>query len=136
VKTRVFEWHPRGESNPAFQDLGSAATTAIGLVAISPIPGTPEALVPGTAYGQLHVAATAAPRAALLVSTAPITAGKSPELELQVHVVGLLGKGPATVIRAAGGASHPSIARDDAGHVGVAFATPSGVFVAILRCDG
>lgn len=119
----------------AYTALGSAASSAVGLVSIAPIAGTPEALVPGTAYGQLHIAATTAPRAVLIAATAPIGTGKNPELELHVHVIGITGQGPATVLRASGGASHPAIARDEAGHVGVAFATPSGAFVAILRCD-
>jgi hypothetical protein len=119
----------------AYTGVGSAATTAVGLVSIAPIVGTPEALVPGTSYGQLHASAVAAPRAVILVATAPLTPTKDPELELQVSVVGLTGRGSAAIIRAAGGASHPAIARDDAGHVAVAYTTPSGVFVAFLRCD-
>jgi len=119
----------------AYTGIGSAATTAIGLVPIAPIVGSPEAMVPGTAYGQFHVGAAAAPRAVLMVATAPLTPTKEPELELQVSVVGVTGKGTAAVIRAAGGASHPAIARDDAGHVGVAYSTPGGTFLAILRCD-
>jgi hypothetical protein len=118
-----------------YTGVGSAATTAVGLVSIAPIVGAPEALVPGTSYGQLHTSATAAPRAVIVVATAPLTPTKDPELELQVSVVGVAGRGPAVVIRGAGGASHPAIARDDAGYVAVAYTTPSGVFVAFLRCD-
>lgn len=118
-----------------YTGVGSAATTAVGLISIAPIVGAPEALVPGTAYGQLHTGAVAAPRAVIVVATAPLTPTKDPELALEVSVIGLAGRGPAAVVRAAGGASHPAIARDDAGHVGVAYSTPSGAFVAILRCD-
>lgn len=119
----------------AYTGVGSAATTAVGLLAIAPIVSAPEALVPGTAYGQLHVAAAAAPRAVIMVATAPLAPGKDPELALEVTVIGLAGKGPSAVVRAPGGASHPAIARDREGHVGLAYATPSGSFVAILRCD-
>lgn len=119
----------------AYTGVGSAATSAVGLLSIAPIVGSPEPLVPGTAYTQLHASAASAPRAVIMVATAPLAAGKDPELELQVSLIGLTGRGPAASIRGAGGATHPSIARDDAGHVGVAYSTPSGVFVAILRCD-
>jgi hypothetical protein len=118
-----------------YTGIGSAATTAVGLLAIAPIAGSPEALVPGTAYARLQVSAAAAPRAALFVVSAPTTAGKDPPLELRVHAVGLAGAGPGAVIRAAAGARMPAIARDDRGHVGVAFTTPNGAFVSILRCD-
>jgi hypothetical protein len=119
----------------AYTGIGSAATTAIGLLPIAPIAGTPEALVPGTAYGQLHASAAAGPRAVIMVVTAPIAAGKEPELELQVSVIGIEGRGKPAVIRAEGGANHPAVARDEAGHVGVAYTAQGGVFVAILRCD-
>lgn len=119
----------------AYTAVGSAATTAIGLLPIAPIVGTPEALVPGTAYGHFHVSAAAGPRAVIMVATAPIAPGKEPELELQVTVIGLEGRGKPGVIRAEGGANHPAVARDEAGHIGVAYTGQGGVFVAILRCD-
>jgi hypothetical protein len=119
----------------AYTGIGSAATTAVGILPIAPIAGSPEALVPGTAYARLHVSAVAAPRAVLFAASAPTAAGKDPLLELHVHAVGVTGPGPAAVIRATAGARMPAIARDDQGHVGVAFTTPNGAFVAILRCD-
>lgn len=119
----------------AYTGIGSAATTAIGLLSIAPVVGTPEAIVPGTAYGQLHASAASAPRAVIMVSTAPLTPTKDPELELHVNVIGLAGKGADAVIRVPGGASHPAVARDDSGNIGVAYSSPSGTFVAFLRCD-
>jgi len=118
-----------------YTGVGSAATTAVGVVAISPVVGSPEALVPGTAYGQLHVAATAAPRAVLLAADAPVAPGKDPEHEIHVHVLGTAGRGAATVLRVKGGASHVAIARDEAGLVGVGYSSQDGAFVALLRCD-
>jgi hypothetical protein len=122
-------------SYAAYTGIGSAATTAVGLLPIAPIAGSAEALVPGTAYARLHVSAATAPRAVLFAASAPTAEGKDPPLELRVHVVGLSGAGPAAVVRAAAGARMPAIARDEQGHVGVAFTTPGGAFVAILRCD-
>jgi hypothetical protein len=138
----------------AFAGLGAAATSAIGLVSIAPIAGTPQALVKGTGYGPLHLAATSAPRAVLIAADAPVqvpaaaaqpapasvagkplAAGKTAAREIHVQVVGLQGPGPSAVLRGHGGASHAAIARDTAGNVGVAFSSDSGVYVAQLRCD-
>jgi hypothetical protein len=118
-----------------YTGVGSAATTAVGLVALAPVVSSPEALVPGTAYGQLHVAATAAPRAVLLAADVPTAPGKDPEHEAHVHVLGPGGRGPAAVIRRQGGVAHVALARDEAGHVGLAYASSDGTFVALLRCD-
>jgi hypothetical protein len=119
----------------AYTGIGSAATSAIGLLSIAPIVGTPEAIVPGTAYGQLHASAASAPRGVIMVTTAPLTPTKDPELELHANVIGVTGKGADAVVRVPGGANHPAVARDDAGNVAVAYSTPSGTFVAFLRCD-
>jgi hypothetical protein len=126
----------------AFAGLGAAATSAVGLVAIAPIAGTPLPLVRGTAYGRLHLAATSAPRSILVAADAPAAAPAAPGAgaenaprEVQVRVVGLQGPGPTAVLRGHGGAANAAIARDDAGNVGVAFSSDSGVYVAQLRCD-
>ena len=74
-----------------YTGLGSASTSAVGLVSILPVPGTPEALVKGTAYGQLHVSAAAGPRSVLLAADAPTRPGKEPPHEIHVHVVRLEG---------------------------------------------
>jgi hypothetical protein len=119
----------------AFAGLGSAATSAVGLVSIAPIAGKPEPLVKGTAYGQLHLSAASAPRAVLVAADAPMQPGKDPPREIHVHVIGIKGTGPAAVIRGPGSATHAALARDDAGSVGVAFSSAAGVYVAQLRCD-
>jgi hypothetical protein len=98
-----------------FTGLGSAATSAVGLVAVAPIAGSPSTLIPGTAYGPLYVGAAAAP--------------------IRVSVVGIKGPGPATVLHGPGSAAHAALARNEAGEVGVAFSAESGVYVARLRCD-
>jgi hypothetical protein len=118
-----------------YTGVGSAATSAVGLVAIEPLVGSPSALVPGTGYGLLHVAATTAPRALLFAADAPTAPAKDAPREIHVHVIGKNGPGTALVIKGHGGASHASIARDGAGTVGVAFNSSSGVYVARLRCD-
>jgi hypothetical protein len=118
-----------------YTGLGSAATSAVGLLAISPIVGKPEALVKGTGYGILQVSATSAPRAVLFAADAPITSAKDAPREIRVHVVGMEGPGEASVLRGASGAGNAAIARDEAGDVGVVFTSASGVYLAKLRCD-
>jgi hypothetical protein len=119
----------------AYTGLGSAATSAIGLVAIAPVTGSPQALVKGTAYGPLHVSAAAGPRALLFASDAPTQPGKDPPHEIHVQVIGGSGPGAASVIRAPGGASHAALARASNGSVGLAFTAAAGSYVARLRCD-
>jgi hypothetical protein len=120
----------------AYTGLGSAATSAVGLVAISPVVGSPEAMVPGTAYGQLHVAAAAAPRGLLFAADAPIEPGKKPPHEIRLHLITPSGAGEPVSLRGPGGrAAHASIARDDRGEVAVAYTADSGVYVASARCD-
>ncbi|HEX2676945.1 MAG TPA: hypothetical protein VHM19_09905, partial [Polyangiales bacterium] len=115
--------------------VGSAATSAVGLVAIEPLVGSPTPLVPGTGYGSLHVAATAAPRGLLFAADAPTAPAKDSPREIRVQVIGKTGPGVGTVISGQGGASNAAIARDDTGIVAVAFSSGSGVYVARLRCD-
>jgi hypothetical protein len=118
-----------------YAGLGAAATSAIGLVSIAPIVGTPEALIKGTGYGQLTVSAVTAPRSVLIAADAPTAPAKDAPREIHVHVVGMQGAGPAAVIHGAGGASHAAIARSQSGIVAVAFTGSAGVYVARLRCD-
>ncbi len=119
-----------------YTGTGSALTSAVGLVAIDPVPGSPQPMVKGTAYGQLHVAAAATPRAALFAADAPQQPGKDPPHEIHVHLVDQDGMGPATVVRGPeGNASHAALARTEGGTVAVAFTTASGAYVAWLRCD-
>jgi hypothetical protein len=118
-----------------YTGLGSAATSAIGLVAIAPVPGSPQALIKGTAYGALHVSAVAGPRALVFAADAPTQAGKDPPHEIHVHVIGAAGPGPATVVSAEGGAARAAIARAEGGVLGLAFTARAGVYLARLRCD-
>jgi hypothetical protein len=119
----------------AYAGLGSAATSAVGIVPIAPIAGSASPLVKGTAYGQLYLSAAAAPRALLFAADAPTQPGKDPIHEVHVHVVGMTGPGAATILRGPGSAARASIARDDGGDVGVVFSADSGVYAARLRCD-
>jgi hypothetical protein len=120
----------------AFTGLGSAASSAVGLVTVAPIVGSPSTLIPGTAYGQLYVAATSAPRALIFAADAPTQPGKDPPHEIRVSVVGIKGPGPTMVLKGPGSsASHVGLARNEAGEVGVVFSAESGVYVARLRCD-
>jgi hypothetical protein len=119
----------------AFTGLGSAATSAVGLVALAPITGSPSTMIAGTAYGPLYVAATNAPRALLFAADAPTQPGKDPPHEIRVQAIGITGPGPAAVIKGAGSAAHAGIARTAEGEVGVVFSAESGVYVARLHCD-
>jgi len=119
-----------------YTGLGGASTSAVGLVGIAPVPGSPEALVKGTAYGQLHVSATVAEKSAIFAADAAIGAGKHPPREVRVQLVGAEGAGTPTSIRGPGGhASRASVARDQNGAVLVTYNTDSGVYAALLRCD-
>lgn len=111
----------------AYVAVGRAATTAIGLVSA---PGTaaPTALVPGTGYGTLSVAA-AGPLFAVTVAQ-----GSRPEdprsLELR-----LAHDAPTTPrARVAGPAKAPALSTDGSGHYALSYATPDGVWLKIFRC--
>jgi ATP-dependent DNA helicase DinG len=124
----------------AYTGLGAAATSAVGLVAIDEPAARPITLVPGTAYGSLHVAAASSPQALYFAVDAPVTggkgtAGRDPLREVRVHVLGQRGLGAATSIRGPGSSTRPSIALSREGNVAVSFTTETGVYVAHLRCD-
>lgn len=120
----------------AFTALGTAATTAVGLLAIEPAPSTPEALVPGTAYGDLYVAAVASADAAVFAADTPTAPGKDTPRRVHVTRVTDAGRGQPTSLEGPGGqANHAAIARGQDGTIAVAFDNPSGVYVAFLRCD-
>jgi hypothetical protein len=118
-----------------YTGMGSAATSAVGLVAIDPIVGRPAAFVPGTGYGALHVATASAPAAVVLAAEAPTAPAKDAPREIHVALVTRKGQSKDLVLPAPGGATHTSLARDAHGTVAVAWSAPSGVFVARLRCD-
>jgi hypothetical protein len=120
----------------AYTGIGAAATSAVGLQVIEPAADTPLALVPGTAYGRLHVAATAAAAALIFAADAPLKTGASPPHEIQLRLVDASGMGQVTLLRGPEGtASNPAVARRSDGTVGVSFQTGSGVYVVWLKCD-
>ena len=82
-----------------YTGLGAAATSAVGLLAISPIVGTPSALVKGTGYGALQVSAANAPRSVLVAAGAPVSSAKDAAREVRVHVIRMQGTGEATTLR-------------------------------------
>ncbi len=120
----------------AFTAMGTSATTAIGLLSIEPAPSTPEALVPGTAYGDLHVAAVATADAAVFAADTPVAPGKDTPRRVHLTRVTDQGRGQPTSIEGPGGtAHHAAIARGQDGTLAVSFDNDSGVYVAFMRCD-
>lgn len=118
-----------------YAGLGSAATSAIGLVKIAPKAASPEAFIKGTAYGALYSAALGVGGAIVIAADAPLTAGKDPKHELQVALLDAKGRGPTLRVSApSGDATHVALASDDEGRVGLSFSAPDGVYLGILRC--
>ena len=118
-----------------YAGIGSAATSALGVVKVAPKVGAPEALVKGTAYGALHLDAAASKHAVFFAMDAPITAGKAPQHEIHVVRLDAQGTGPVLRIAAASGdATHASIARGQDESVGVVFSAQDGVYFARLTC--
>jgi hypothetical protein len=118
-----------------YTGLGSAATSAVGLVRVSPKAQSPEAFIKGTAYGPLHAAAIGGRRAVLVAADAPLTPGKKPMHEIQVVSVDANGQGPTLhVAGPTGDATHAAIARSDQAGVALSFSAPDGVYLAKLRC--
>lgn len=120
----------------AYTGLGSAATSAVGLVQLGPKSGAPTALVKGTAYGPLHVAAAASNNALLFAADAPLSAGKAPMHDIVLVRVDERGAGPALHIAAPGGdATQVALARSDDGRVLVVFTGKDAVYAATARCQ-
>jgi hypothetical protein len=119
-----------------YTGMGGAATTAVGLVTVDPKPTPPQALVRGTAYGMLYVAATAAPRAPVFAVDVPQKPGVGAARQIELRIIDARGAGPAAVLRGPDGeASGAALARDPSGVLALAFSSPSGVHVAWARCD-
>ena len=116
--------------------VGHLASTAVGLVRLDRNSEAPTALVPGTAYSPLHVAAVATPDAVVFAADAPTGPGREPPHEIHVRRVDAEGAGPVLVLRAPDGtAAHAAIARRADGTVAVAFSAASGVYVQTARCQ-
>jgi|GEM_PF-7046812 len=117
-----------------YSGMGSAATSAIGLLRIGPKVGAPEAFVKGTAYGALHNAATALPNAILVAADAPLSPGKQPKHALQLALVDAKGQGPALRVESpSGDATHVALA-EGKDEIGFAFGAPDGVYWGTVRC--
>jgi hypothetical protein len=120
-----------------YTGLGTAATSAVGLVRIAPKAASPEPFVKGIAYGALHVSALGAKNALLLAADAPIAPGKQPQHEIQVALVDANGQGPLLrVASPSGDATHAALARTEQAGVGLAFSARDGVYLTKLRCAG
>jgi hypothetical protein len=119
-----------------YTGMGGGATTALGLVTLHPKPSAPLALVKGTTYGMLYVAGTSAPRAPVFAVDVPQKPGVHAAREVQVQVIDERGPGPSVTVRGPDGeAAGAALARDPKGLLAVAFQSPSGVYVAWVRCD-
>jgi hypothetical protein len=118
-----------------YTGVGSAATSAVGMVKVLPKVGAPEPLVKGTAYGALHIDAAASSGAVYFAADAPVTVGKEPKHEIRIVRVDGQGAGPVLQIAAsAGDATHAAIARGDDGTLAVVFSAQDGVYLARVRC--
>lgn len=118
-----------------YTGVGSAATSAVGLVQILPKVGAPQPLVKGTAYGALHLDAAASRSAVYFAADAPLTGGKEPKHEIHLVRVDSQGAGPVLQIQAsAGDATHAAIARAQDGTLAVTFSAPDGIYLTRVRC--
>jgi hypothetical protein len=120
----------------AYTGLGTAATSAVGLVQTLPKPGAPDALVKGTAYGALHVAAVRAGSALLFAAESPLATGKDPAHEITLTRVDTQGRGAALhIVSPTGDAQQVGLARGDDGAVAVVFSGKDGIYLVKARCD-
>jgi hypothetical protein len=120
-----------------YTGLGTAATSAVGLIKLAPKGAAPEAFVKGTAYGPLYAAAASTKRALLIAADAPLAPGKQPSHEIQVALVDEKGLGPLLRVAAPNGdATHVGIAHTDAAGTAIAFSASDGVYLGKLRCVG
>jgi hypothetical protein len=120
-----------------YTGLGSAATSAVGLVRITPKAQSPEAFVKGTAYGVLHAAAIGSKHAVLVAADAPLAPGKKPQHAIQVAMLDAEGQGPLLrVTGPSGDATHVALARGEQAGVALTFSAADGVYLTKLRCAG
>jgi len=120
-----------------YTGLGAAATSAVGLVRITPKAASPEAFIKGTAYGALHAAALGTKGAILLAADAPTAPGKQPLHDIQVVMLDERGQGPVLrVASPSGDATHAGLARADHAGIALTFSAQDGVYLAKLRCEG
>ena len=120
-----------------YTGLGSAATSAVGLLRITPKPESPQAFIKGTAYGALHPAAIGGKKAVLIAADAPLTPGKDPSHEIQLALLDAKGQGPLLKVTSpTGDASHAALAHNDQAGPAVTFSAKDGVYLTKLRCAG
>lgn len=134
--TRLAVAHARFGTTLAYVGVGSAATTAIGLIDVAPTPGSPSPMIPGTSYGPLSVAAAASPDALYFAADAPTERGeKRPKRAIEIVRVGPGGtQARSTLTGGAADAYGVAIARNGDGLLGVAFNQPEAAYFARLRC--
>lgn len=119
-----------------YTGLGSASTSAVGMLAIGEEGASAEALVKGTAYGRLHVAAAAAGPYLLLAADAPLSPGKEPAHEIQISRLSADGSRETSRLRGPGkDSSQVSIARNESGVVAVTYRSGGGLYLSRLRCQ-
>jgi hypothetical protein len=119
-----------------YAGLGAAATSAIGLVQISPKGGAPAAMVKGTAYGTLRVAATSAGDRLYFAADTPLAPGKNPKRSITLLPIDAQGRGTSlTISSPSGDAAHVSIARAQDGRLALVWNGGDAVYLAYARCD-
>jgi hypothetical protein len=123
----------QGPAGPlaSYTAIGTAATTAVGLMYLDTPERAPVALVPGEAYGTLGVTAAALPQAALFVSETA-----TPARGLRVHRVDGEGLGEPLVLVPTGEMNeHPAAAAGPDGTVAITVSTGAAMEVIFLRCS-
>ncbi len=127
----------QGSDWVVYTGIGAAATTAVGLLALSGLQ-RPAAVVPGTGYGALTLDVARLGAGALIAAEAPVDAAAGSDQthrEVHLRVVdrdGALGA-PITLRGPRGTASRVRVAVTG-GVVAVAFADRDGAYVALGRC--
>ncbi|MDD9939920.1 MAG: hypothetical protein OXU20_02545 [Myxococcales bacterium] len=120
----------------AYAGIGSAATTAVGVIDVAPKVGAPSALVKGIAYLPLSVSAESAPDALYFAVDAPRRPGKRPPREIHLVRIDAKGVRETTVVQGPGGDAYgAAIARNGVGTIALAFNSPTGAHVARFRCN-
>ncbi|MAQ13542.1 MAG: hypothetical protein CMN30_01905 [Sandaracinus sp.] len=118
--------------------VGSAAQTAVGLVvADGDRTPPPAAIVPSSGYGMLHVAATQLAESVVFVADASTAPERESPRRLDVRVAwsdATMGE-PLSIQGPEGTEARFGTTAAHGGVVGVAFGSPDGVYLRLLRCD-
>jgi hypothetical protein len=125
-----------GNAYAGYTAIGNVATTAVGLMPLFGDVAGPTALVPGTGYGTLDVAAVAGPTAVVFAADAPKGEARDAPREVHVRVVRDSTAGERLVLAAPDGtANRVALSRRRDGVIAAVFSAADGVYVAWLRCD-